>query len=68
VEVGAPWLRDAEVARPAAEIGFGKRQHGIYGESLVHLNAVPGKARLAENLKVQGHAAQPYEKSPFHAA
>jgi hypothetical protein len=66
VEVGAPWLRDAEVARPAAEIGFGERQHGIYGESLVHLNAVPGKTRLAE--KVLGHAAQPYEKSLFHAA
>jgi hypothetical protein len=66
VEVGAPWLRDAEVARAAAEIGFGGRQHGIFGESLVHLNAVPGKTRLAE--KVLGHASQPYEKSPFHAA
>lgn len=66
MEVGAPWLRDGEVARPAAEIGFGERQHEAYGESLVHLNAVPGKAQLAE--KVQEHAAQPYEKTPFHAA
>lgn len=64
--VGAPWLRDAEVARPAAETDFGERQHEIYGESLVHLNVVPGKTRLAE--KVLGHAAQLYEKSRFHAA
>ena len=66
MEVGAPWLRDAEVAGPAAEIDFGELQHGIYGESLVHLNAVPGKTQLVE--KALGHAAQPCEKSLFHAA
>ena len=66
MEVGAPWLRDAEVARPAAEMGFGEWQHGIYGESLARLNAVPAETRLTE--KVLGHAARPYEKSLFHAA
>lgn len=66
MEVGAPWSRDAEVERPAAEIGFGERQYGIYGVSLVHLNAVPEKTQLAE--KVPGNVAQPYEKSLFHAA
>jgi hypothetical protein len=59
-------LRDAKLVRPVAEIDFGELQHGIYGESLVHLNVVPGKTLLAE--KVREHAAQPYERSPFHAA
>ncbi len=66
MEVDAPWLRDAEVARPAAEIGFGEQRYGIYGESTVHLNVVTGEIQLAG--KILGHAAGPYEKPLFRAA